>query len=489
MAQHKRGIPRTQTTLLPPTLEDYAGRHSVARVIDAYVNGVDVVALGFKKSVAADTGRRAYAPDDLLRLYLYGYWNRICASRKLEVECQRNLELMWLMGQLAPDHKTIADFRRVNGPALRAACARFVQFLRETKLVGAEAAVVAVDGSKFKACAAKRSVMDADELAKQRKRIEKRIAEYLEEMDEADRQEEGEARPTAEQIEAALERLRKRDQKLEQAQSEVMTRTQSADTGKSARVGLTDADSVLLIGKGGEAVVGYNVQQAVDAKHHLVAHEVTTLGNDHTSLEPMATAAQQALEAKSMTVVTDCGYMNGAQAQACEERGIMPVVPMAQPAHTRAAECYPKTLFTYDQQSDTYRCPAGELLKRYKRDAKLKTDYYATNACSRCALKPNCTKSKRRSIARSWFADAAERAHARVQGDRGLMRLRRENAEHPFGNLKAMLNGAFSVRTLPKVQGEMALAVLAYNMKRAANVLGIEQMIEKLWLSAAFSNA
>ena len=490
MAQHKRGVPRTQTALLPPTLEDYAGRDSVARVIDAYVNGVDVVALGFKKSVATGTGRPAYAPDDLLRLYLYGYWNRIRASRKLEIECHRNVELMWLMRQLAPDHKTIAEFRRINGVAFRGVCAQFVQFLRETRLVGGEEPVVAVDGSKFKACAAKRSVMDAEELAKQRKRIEKRIADYLEEMDEADRQEEGETQPTAEQIEAALERLRQRDKKLEQAHSELAAQSQATDTGKTTRVGLTDPDSVLLMGKRGEAVVGYNVQQAVDAKHNLiVAHEVTTLGNDHTSLEPMAIAAQQALEAKSMTVVTDCGYMNGAQAQACEERGITPCVPMAQPSHTKAAECYPKSMFTYDGKSDTYRCPAGELLTRYKHDQRVRTDYYATSACSRCALRPQCTKAKRRTITRSWFAGAAERAHQRVQRNPRLMRLRRESAEHPFGNLKAMLGGAFSVRTLPTVKGEMALAVLAYNMKRAANVLGIEHLIEKLWMRTALSGA
>ena len=245
MTQHKRGVARTQTALLPPTLEDYAGRDSVTRVIEAYVNGVDVVALGFQKSVAARTGRPAYAPDDLLRLYLYGYWNRIRASRRLEIECHRNVELMWLMRQLAPDHKTIAEFRRINGGAFRGVCAQFVQFLREAKLVGGEEPMVAVDGSKFKACAAKRSVMDAEELAKQRKRIEKRIADYLEEMDEADRQDEGEAQPTAEQIEAALERLRQRDKKLEQAQSELAAQSPAADTGKSARVGLTDPDAVL----------------------------------------------------------------------------------------------------------------------------------------------------------------------------------------------------------------------------------------------------
>jgi hypothetical protein len=211
-----------------------------------------------------------------------------------------------------------------------------------------------------------------------------------------------------------------------------------------------------------------------------VAHEVTTLRNDRASLAPMALQAQQALDAEELTVLTDTGYSNGVQAQVCEEYGITPVVPMPQPSHTRAADCYPKSLFSYDAQTDTYRCPAAETLTRYKRDHNLQTDYYATNACRHCALRANCTRSTRRSIARSWFADAAERAHERVNPHR--MRLRAASAEHPFGNLKAMLRGGFCVRTLAKVKAEMALAVLAYNLKRAVNVIGIEQLIEKLWI-------
>jgi transposase len=487
--QHKRGLARTQTALLPPTLEDYAGAHSVARVIDAYVSVLDVVALGFAKSVPAHTGRRAYAPDDLLRLYLYAYWNRIRGSRKLEVECQRNLELMWLMGQLAPDHKTIADFRRINAHVFRAVCAQFVQFLRETKLVGGEEPVVAVDGSKFKACARRNSVMNAEQLAKQRQKIDKRIAAYLDEMDEADRQEQGQAQPSAEHIEAALKRLRKRDQKLEQAQAELAAQAQDKGKDATPRVGLTDPDCVMLTGKG-TVLAGYNVQYAVDAQHKLiVAHEVTTRGNDHTSLEPMATQAQHALGAATMSVVADTGYMNGAQAQGCEAKGITPVVPMAQMSNTQGTQFYPKTLFIYDKASDTYRCPAGQVLKRYKHDCTAHIDYYWTSACAQCPLKVQCTLSQRRTIARSWYAEAAERAHERAQREPRLMRLRSATAEHPFGNLKAMMGGGFWLRTLPKVKGEMALAILTYNLKRAMNVLGIDELIDRLRRSAAPASA
>ena len=297
--QHKRGLPRTQTALLPPAVEDYVGAHALVRVIDLYVNGLDMVTLGFRKSVALGEGRPPYAPDDLLKLYLYGYWNRIRSSRRLEAECKRNLELMWLLGTLVFDHKTIADFRRENAQPFKAVCAQFVQFLREAQLVGGEAPMVAVDGSKFKANASKDSVVSAEQVAKQRAKIEQRVAEYLKQLDEADRHDAGEGEPSAARIEAALKRLRERDEKLKQAQAQLAGEAVGKD--ETPRVGLTDPDCVMLKAKGKPAVAGYNVQQAVDTKHKLiVAHEVTTQHNDHGSLEPMASAAQQGLKAEAL---------------------------------------------------------------------------------------------------------------------------------------------------------------------------------------------
>ena len=484
--KHKRGLPRTQSALLPASVEDYVGADSLVRVIDAYVNGLDMVALGFKRATAADTGRPGYAPDDLLKLYLYGYWNELSGSRKLEAACKRNLEVMWLMGQLAPDHKTISDFRRLNAEPFQKVCAEFVQFLRAAKLVGGEAPIVAVDGSKFKASASKASMMNSEQLAKQREKLERRISEYLSQMEQADSREE--AQPDGAAVQAALAQLRRRAQKLEPAQTELEERG-NTETGahvdqdpepNNERVALTDPDCVLLKTKGG-ALPGYNVQQAVDSKHKLiVAHAVTTFANDHSSLEPMASQAKAALGADALTAVTDRGYMNGEQAQACENNGITPVVPMQQATNTRAAGCYPKTMFHYDAASDSYRCPAGELLRRFKRDRSKKTDYYSSPACERCAQRSHCTESKRRTIARTWFADAAERAHQRASDSSHLMRLRSATVEHPFGNLKAMLKGCFSVRTLSKVKGEMALAVLTYNLKRTLNILGVQKMLEQL---------
>lgn len=480
MGKHKRGLARTQTALLPPAVEDYVGVHSVARVIDAFVNELNLRELGFAHSVPADTGRPGYAPDDLLRLYLYGYWNRVRSSRRLEAECKRNLEVMWLLGQLTPDHKSIAEFRRINSAAFQKACAQFVQLLREASLLGAEQSVVAVDGSHFKASASKASLLSAEQLAQQRDKTEKRIAEYLAQLDEADRQEQKEAQPDAEQIKAALARLREREQTLAKAQAELTEKAADASKESTPRVGLTDPDSVMLT-KGGACVVGYNVQQAVDAKHKLIiAHEVTTERNDHGSLLSMASQAQQVLGVEKLTAVADTGYMNGAQAQACEALGITPVVRMAQVSNTKGADLYPKSQFTYDAATNTYRCPANQILSRYKRDHAKQTDYYWSAACLSCAQKAQCTKSERRSIARSWFADPAERADARAKANPGLMRLRSATVEHPFGNLKAMLEGGFLLRTLLKVKGEMALAVLTYNLKRAMNILGIEGLMKRL---------
>jgi len=489
MTQHKRGLARTQTALLPAAVEDYVGEHDLVRVIDEYVNGLNMAGLGFKHAVVHDEGRPPYAPDDLLKLYLYGYWNRIRASRKLEAECRRNLEVMWLLGKLIFDHKTIASFRRDNAKPFKVVCAQFVQFLREMQLVGGEAAVVAIDGSKFKASAAKASLVSAEQAAKQRAKIEARITEYLRQLDEADRSNEGEGEPAPERIEAALKQLRDRDKALQQAQVELAVQAESAANKEATpRVGLTDPDCVMLTGKGA-AIAGYNVQQAVDAQHKLiVAHEVTTQRNDHGSLEPMAKAAQEALQTETLTAITDSGYMNGAQAKACEDRGITPVVPMAKVSNTRNDGLYTKTQFVYDKLTNTYRCPAGQLLAHFKRDSGKQTDYYETRACADCALKSRCTQSARRSIARSWYADAAERAHERTQ-ERGLITLRSATAEHPFGNLKWMMPGGFSLRTLPKVQGEMALTVLTYNLKRVLNILGFEKLMKKLAMMQALDNA
>jgi transposase len=479
---HKRGLDRGQSALLPPAVEDFVGAVHMVRVIDAWVERLDLAALGFARSRPAATGRPPYAPDDLLRLYLYGYWNRIRSSRALERECRRNVEVMFLVRQLVFDHKTIADFRKDNGKPLQAACAAFVQFVRGEGLLGLEEAVVAIDGSKFKASAAAGTVVDEAAAAARRERLAERIAQYLAQMDERDSAEAGAEDPQAEQLAAALSKLLHQDRVLAAAQAAIQAKTEAQAQAPVSepikpQAGLTDPDAVALRG----GLAGYNVQQAVDSDSKLiVAHEVTQQGNDHRSLAPMAAAAQAALGAESLTVVADTGYMNGEQAQRCEDAGITPVVPMQQTASTRGEDLYPKSAFVYDPATDSYRCPAGELLNRFKRSRSRQTDTYGTDACDACALKANCTSGRRRTIARSWFAAAAERADQRARANRHWMRLRAETAEHPFGLLKAILAGGFLVRGLAKVRGEMALAVLVVNLRRAMNLMGIAKMIERL---------
>jgi transposase len=479
---HKRGLDRGQSALLPAAVEDYVGAAHMVRVIDAWVERLDLAALGFARSRPAATGRPPYAPDDLLRLYLYGYWNRIRSSRALERECRRNLEVMFLVRQLVFDHKTIADFRKDNGKPLQAACAAFVQFVRGEGLLGLEEAVVAIDGSKFKASAAAGTVVDEAAVAARRERLAERIAEYLAQMDERDAAEAGAEDPQAERLAAALSKLLQQDRVLAaaqaaiEAQAEGQARVPVAEPIKP-QSGLTDPDAVALRG----GLVGYNVQQAVDSDSKLiVAHEVTQQGNDHRSLAPTAAAAQAALGVESLTVLADAGYMNGEQAQRCEDAGITPVVPMQQAASTRGEDLYPKTAFAYDPATDSYCCPAGQLLRRLKRSCTQQTDYYGTDACARCPMKARCTNGTRRTIARSWFAAAAERADQRARASRDWMRLRAATAEHPFGLLKAILAGGFLVRGLAKVKGEMALAVLVVNLRRAMNLMGIEKLIERL---------
>lgn len=471
----KRGLSRGQSSLLPASIEDYVGADNVVRVIDAYVEGLDVSGLGFVRSQPRATGRPGYAPGDMLKLYIYGYWHRVRSSRRLEAECGRNVELMWLLGQLVPDHKTIAEFRRCNAKALKAACGEFVGLVREAGLLGGQ--VVAVDGTKFKANASRSSLFNAQELVEAQAKVGRRIERYLEELDQADGEEGAEGAVSAEAIEAALKRLRAREQKLGEAQERLEAGRGQGEGEGTPRVGLTDADCVMLKVGGRGSVAGYNVQQAVDAKHKLiVAHEVYREANDSNCLEPMAGLAKEVLGVERLTVVVDTGYMNGAQAQACEAQGVVPIVPMQQPSHTGDTALYSKARFTYDAATDTYRCPAGEVLRRCGSDARRQINRYRASACAGCALKPHCTRASARTIARSWYASACERAAQRATPR--MMRLRAALVEHPFGTLKAMMPEGFLVRTLSKVRGEMALAVLTYNLKRVTKILGIDRFIQ-----------
>jgi transposase len=400
-----RGEDRRQASLLPAAVEDYVATDALVRVVDGFVGSLDFVALGFQRSVPAEVGAPGYDPRDLLRLYLYGYLNEVRSSRRLERECRRNIELMWLMGRLTPDFKTIADFRKDNGAALVAACRAFVLFCRRQGLVGGH--TVAVDGSKFRAAASARKIKGRREIETEKERIDARVAGYLAALDEEDSREEGPADKAA--IAAALEALRERRTELDiiEAELDATSRTVLVESEADARP----------MGKGkGTKPPSYNVQTAVDSENRLIIHhEVTTEATDSRLLYSMAADAKAVLEAETLKVVADAGYSSGPQAAACEEDGIEPCVPAKQSPNTRG-DFYDRSAFTYDAQDDAYTCPAGRKLLRKSLDKKKQLIRYQAQDCSGCPHKARCTSAERRTVKRSLYEDELRRMNARVDG-------------------------------------------------------------------------
>lgn len=457
-----RGMSRTQSCLFPPALEEAIAADSMVRVIDAFVDMLDVKELGFDKALPAKTGRPPYDPRDLLGIYLYGYLYRIRSSRALERETLRNVELMWLVNQLTPDFKTIADFRKDNANAIVGVCRALVLFCRDHKLLSST--MVAVDGSKFEAVASRKAVWTPERLQRVVAAIDRDIAEYLKQMDEHDAQHAGQLAPA--DARSAIEALKTRREELQQ-----LAKGMQASGQKQHVQG--EPDAKLMRTAGGGHKVAYNVQIAVEAEHHLiVAHELTNEGNDHGQLEPMAKAAQQVLQADSLTVIADTGYHNGKQAQACEEANITPVVPPPTRVNPNGADLYTADQFQYDAECDGYRCPAGQMLKRVRTDRRDQAHHYSTSACGMCALKAACTRGKQRSIKRHFYTEAHERMRERVAAQPHLRTLRSSVVEHPFGTLKhLMCGGRFLVRGMRKAAAEIALSVTGYNLKRLMNIM------------------
>jgi transposase len=464
-----RGEGRDQGSLFPVRLEELIPEGHLVRVIDAFVERLDLGALGFERAAPAATGRPCYHPGDLLRLYLYGYLNRVRSSRRLERECARNVELMWLLGRLAPDHKTIAEFRRLNGKGVRGACASFVRFCRHAGLLGGH--WVAIDGSKFQAVASREKALTRDQLARERAQAEQRVAQYLAELDASDKHE-GEALVSEERLRAALDALDQLD--TTQALMEQLGQSQYVDGEPDAKIMRTTSGSQ----------VAYNVQTAVDAQSALiVAHDVTSEATDNRSLEPMAKAAKEALGVQTLKVAADAGYSSGEQAAACEASGIEPFVPPNRSENTHGGgTLFDASEFTYDAKSDTYRCPANQLLRRKQLMRANRAVVYTTEGCGRCRLKSQCTLGRQRHILRHLFEDALQRMRRRIEEHPEAMKLRRATAEHPFGTIKYQIfgNPRFLVRSRWAAGTEMALAVLVYNLKRAGNLLGNGGLLKQL---------
>ena len=477
MGRFVEGADRGQSTLLPECLDECIDENNPVRVIDAFVDALNLAELGFEGVAPAVTGRPAYHPSVLLKLYIYGYLNRVQSSRRLEREAGRNFEMMWLLGRLVPDHKTVADFRKDNGRAIRKVCARFVELCREMGLLAK--ASVAIDGSKFKAVNNRDRNFTRAKVERRRAQLEESVARYLSQLDTADRQEPSEA------LAAKTARLKEKLAKL----GEEMRRLKGLEARMLAapdqQVSLTDADSRSMATSGrGSGVVGYNVQVAVDTEHHLIVnHEVTNVGSDRSQLARVAKETKATLQTDRLEAVADRGYFNGEEILACDRAGITVTLPKPMTSGAKSEGRFGKQDFVYLPTEDVYRCPAGERLKYYftAEEHGQRLRRYWTNACRTCALKSRCTTGPQRRITRWEHEHVLEAVQQRLDANPEAMRQRRETVEHPFGTMKARMGAThFLTKTLPKVAAEMALSVLAYNLTRVLNIVGIKPLIEAI---------
>jgi len=473
MRRFIEGSDRTQSVLFPERLDEYIGEDNPVRAVDVFVDPLNLQQLGFARALAKETGRPGYHPATLLKIYLYGYLNRIQSSRRLERESQRNVELIWLTGRLSPDFKTIADFRRDNGHAITQVCKQFVLICRNLNLF--TETMVAIDGSKFKAVNTRDKNFTEAKLAARVTQIEESVSRYLSELDRADREPALVSEERVSRLREKITSLRAHLQKLEAIGEQIRAAPDN-------QVSLSDPDSRSMATHGtGNGIVGYNVQAAVDTKHHLiVAHEVVQKGHDRHQLAPMANLARAAMGSKTLTAFADRGYYTGEQIVACEEDGISTLVPKPQTSNNKAAGLFDKRDFIYTPESNEFKCPAGQrAIYRFTsvEDGKALHKYWSS-ACTKCQMKPQCTKGKFRKITRWGHEAVLDRMQERLDRTPEAAKIRRSTVEHTFGTLKAWMGEThFTMKTLPRVKTEMSLHVLAYNMKRMMQILGVKNLI------------
>jgi transposase len=465
------GTNREQVVLFPAVIDDYVRGDNPVRFVEAFVKRLDLGALGFSKAEAEERGRPAYDPRDLLKLYIYGYVNEIRSSRKLERETIRNVEVMWLLRRLRPDHKTIANFRKDNARVLPGVFREFSKLCRELELFGAE--LVGIDGSKFRAVNSRERNFSEAKLKRRVQWMEERIADYLAALQ---REDEGASEPSevsAAELQAKIAALQEQQVVYEGLKQQL------AESGEK-QISLTDAEARLMKGRQGQHV-SYNVQIAIDSKHKLVAdYAVTNEGNDVNCLAELAQGAQRELGVEELQVCADRGYYNTAQIKTCEDAGIE--VQMERPAPRQVEGIFPRARFTYDALKDSYTCPAGKRLSYRTFDKEKQVSCYWTEACHRCELKSQCTTGKGpRKIKRPLGQDAADRMLQRVAKNPQVLELRKQLVEHPFGTIKRQMGqDYFLMRGQEKVRGETSLTLLAYNLKRVMKLCGVEKLIEAL---------
>jgi len=462
------GEDRTQATLFPERIDDYVAEDSPVRVVDVFIDDLDISGLGFRTEPNA-TGRPSYHPKIMLKLYVYGYLNRVQSSRRLEREAQRNVELMWLTGRLAPDFKTIADFRKDNGEAIRLVCREFVMLCRKLGLLNNT--LVAIDGSKFKAVNNRDKNFTRAKMKRRLTEVGASVDRYLAQLCEVDATETDDDKGAV--LEKKISQLREEMARLKKHEVRMLE-------APDKQLSLTDPDARSMSSRG-TGMVGYNVQSAVDSEHHLIiAHEVSNVGSDRSQLANVARQAKETLQAEALHVVADRGYYNGDEIRACEQAGIDAYLPKPKTSPNKAKGLFDRSAFTYIEVNDEYECPAGERLTHRTTSTEKGKEIkrYWTSTCSSCAIKNQCTTGNERRVSRWVHADVLDRAQARLDKQPDSMRVRRATVEHPFGTIKSWMGAThFQMKTLPRVSTEMSLHVLAYNMKRAINLLGTKEIL------------
>jgi len=479
MKRFIEGEDRNQATLLPEYLDDYIAEDNPVRAVDAFVEELELSALGFEGAEPAITGRPSYHPAVLLKIYIYGYLNRITSSRRLEREAQRNVELMWLTDRLAPDFKTIADFRHDNSKGIGNVCCRFVRLCRDLRLF--TQAIVAIDSSKFKAVNSRDRNFTPGKIDRRQEQIEQSIQRYLKALETADRTQPAE-------VEAKTERLREKIATLREQVRRMDTVREELKQQPDGQISLTDSDSRSMISQAkGSGMVGYNVQAVVDARHHLiVTHEVTNVGNDRAQLTKMGTAAKAAMGKQRLQALADRGYFSGPEIKACTEANITPMVPKPMTSNAGAEGRFSKADFIYIAKDDEYQCPAGErAIRRFTTvEHGMTIHKYWSSACPRCPLQGQCTTSSNRRITRWEHEAVLEAMQRRLDSKPKAMMVRRSTIEHVFGTLKHWMGSThFLTRGLQHVGTEMSLHVLAYNFKRLIKLLGIAEAIRAMRLA------
>jgi len=469
------GQSRTQVTLFPEVLDDFIPDNNPVRVVDTFVNELNLAEMGFKRTTPKLTGRPGYDPAIMLKLYIYGYLNRIQSSRRLERESQRNVELMWLVERLTPDFKTIADFRKDNTKGIKNTCKTFVEICRKLNMF--KDTIITIDGSKFKAVNNKRNNFTPSKVKGHIERVERHIQVYLNQLNEADDEDKAEVNPTNDEqllaIKETLANLKALEEKVSKAPDK--------------QISTTDPDSRLMKVKGFIRQVCYNVQTAVDTKHHLIAaHEVTNRPSDRSQLCSMGKKAQTALHKKDITVIADKGYFAGQDIKDAQDAGMIPIVPKGDTSGSAKKGIFNRLLFKYDPEKDIYICPANEVLTyrftAVEKGVTLKRYFLDIMTCRACSKKSRCTTGKgQRKITRWEDEDRLEQMAEILTSQPDSMIIRKQTVEHPFGTIKYWMGSThFQTKRFKNVSTEMNLHVLAYNLNRMVSILGSQNLMKAM---------